>query len=173
MGQVGRFSAIDAARYPRGSRVVLRTERGLELGEVLAPPADESESAADGQILRGMTVEDQLLEARLNKNRQAAYDACRRRLDELESSVALMDVEQLFDGQTLVFYFLGEQPPELQTVAGELAELYDAEAQIRAFADTLVHGCGPECGTEAAAGHGCTDCGAGCAIAEACSPRKH
>lgn len=172
LGQIGRFAAVDAARYPRGARVVVRTERGLELGDVLAPPAEESQAEADGQILRGMTVEDQLLEARLNKNREAAYAACQRRLNELQSPAALMEVEHLFDGQTLVFYFLGEQPPELQTVTGELAELYDAEVQIRAFADTLAHGCGPGCGTEAAAGHGCTDCATGCAIAGACSPRK-
>lgn len=171
MGQVGRFSAVDAARYPRGSRVVVRTQRGLELGEVLASPDHESQADADGQVLRGMTVEDQLLEARFNKNRQAAYDACQHRLDELGLPVALMDVEHLFDGQTLVFYFLGEQPPALQAVTTELAELYDAQVQFRAFAETLAHGCGPDCGTEAAAGHGCSSCSAGCAIADACSTR--
>lgn len=173
LGQVGRFSAVDAARYPRGSRVVVRTERGLELGEVLAAPEAESQAGADGQILRGMTVEDQLLEARLNKNRQQAYAACQLRLDELGLPVTLMDVEHLFDGQTLVFYFLGEQSPALQSVTAELAELYDAQVQFRAFAETLAHGCGPDCGTEAAAGHGCSSCSTGCAIADACSTRGH
>ncbi|HUY93019.1 MAG TPA: PSP1 C-terminal domain-containing protein [Pirellulales bacterium] len=172
LSQVGRFAAVDAARYPRGTRVVVRSERGLELGEVLAPPVVESQTAADGQILRGMTVEDQLLEARLNKNRQAAYAACQHRLDELGLPVALMDVEHLFDGQTLVFYFLGEQPPELQSVTSELAELYDAQVQFRAFADTLARGCGPDCGTEAAAGQGCASCSTGCAVADACSTRN-
>ena len=37
MGQVGRFAAVDAVRYPRHSRVVVRTRRGLEVGEVLTP----------------------------------------------------------------------------------------------------------------------------------------
>ena len=40
MGQVGRFTAVDAVRYPRRSRVIVRTRRGLELGEVLIPPDD-------------------------------------------------------------------------------------------------------------------------------------
>ena len=34
LGHVGRFTAVDAVRYPRDSRVVVRTGRGLELGEV-------------------------------------------------------------------------------------------------------------------------------------------
>ena len=38
MGQVGRFAAVDAVRYPRRSRVIVRTRRGLELGEVLMSP---------------------------------------------------------------------------------------------------------------------------------------
>ena len=38
MGQVGRFAAVDAVRYPRRSRVIVRTRRGLEMGEVLCPP---------------------------------------------------------------------------------------------------------------------------------------
>ncbi len=173
LGHVGRFAAIDAIRYPRGARVIVRTERGLEIGEVLAPPVGDQSVEADGAILRGMTAEDQLLEARLNRNRQAAYEACQRRVEELGLSVTLMEVEHLFDGQSLVFYFLGEQPPELQTVTSELAEIYDAQVQFRAFADTLAHGCGPDCGTEVAAGQGCSSCSTGCAIAGACGTRKH
>jgi hypothetical protein len=68
LGHVGRFTAVDAVRYPRDARVVVRTGRGLELGEVLAEPGNAAdEAAADGSILRGLTVEDQLLEARLEK----------------------------------------------------------------------------------------------------------
>lgn len=169
LSQVGRFVSLDATRFPRGSRVIVRTGRGLEVGEVLAPPAGESQAEPDGPILRGMTIEDRLLEARLHSKRQAAYDACRRRLDELRIGAVLVDVEHLFDGQTLVFYFLGEHPPELQNITAELAAAYDAEAQIGSFAELLSHGCGPGCGTAAATGQACTNCSTGCAIAGLCS----
>jgi cell fate regulator YaaT (PSP1 superfamily) len=173
VGHVGRFASVDATRFPRGSRVIVRTARGLEVGEVLAPPALEGRAESDGAILRGMTIEDQLLEARLGRKRLEAYDACRRRLAELRIAAVLVDVEHLFDGQTLVFYFLGPQPPELKTVAAELAEAYDAEAQIGTFADVLAKGCGPGCGTEEAAGHGCGSCSTGCAVAGLCSSKGH
>ncbi len=172
MGQVGRFRALDARRYPRGSRVIVRTARGLEIGEVLAPPAGEmSAREADGTLIRGMTVEDQLLEARLLKNRDAAYEACQRRIDELGLGATLLDVEHLFDGQSLYFYFLGDTTPELETITDELAEVYEAQVRFRSFTETVVNGCGPGCGTDAASGAGCTSCATGCAVAGACATR--
>ncbi len=130
LGHVGRFTSVDAVRYPRGSRVVVRTGRGLELGEVLAEPQGADTGPADGSILRGLTIEDQLLEARLEKNRQAAYQDCAERLAALRSPAVLMDVEHLFDGRTLVFYFLGEMSGELESLTDELAELYESRSPI-------------------------------------------
>lgn len=169
LGHVGRFIAVDALRYPRHARVVVRTGRGLELGEVLAGPEGPDNGPADGSILRGLTVEDQLLAARLDKHRQAAFEACAARLAEMNSPAVLMDVEHLFDGQTLLFYFLGEMTPELESLTAELAELYETQVQFRRFADAVNEGCGPGCGTDAAAG--CKTCVTGCAVAGACPTR--
>jgi cell fate regulator YaaT (PSP1 superfamily) len=173
MGHVGRFTAVDAVAYPRGRRVVLRTARGLEIGEVLGPAEDaQAPGQSDGSILRAMTVEDQLLEARLEKNRQAAFDACSEKIRQSGLSATLVDVEHLFDGRSLFFYFLGEVPPELESLAGELAQAYDAAAEFGRFAETLESGCGPGCGTDEASGAGCTSCAAGCAVVGACGTRK-
>src|SRR6185312_14775351 len=125
MGQVGRFAAVDAVRYPRRSRVVVRTRRGLEMGEVLCPPddCDDGRAHADGDLLRGVTVQDELLQARLEKNRQEAYAACSAMLSENGIPAVLVDVEHLFDGQGLFFYFLGDVTPDLETYTGRLAEI--------------------------------------------------
>jgi len=172
LGHVGRFTSADGTRYPRGARVVTRTARGLEQGEILSPPQADEPGEPDGKVLRGMTVEDELLAARLEKNRAAALAACAERLQAIGSTATLMDAEHLFDGQTLIFYFLGDQPPELAETLESLAEAYESQAQLRNFADALVHGCGPGCGTDAAPGGGCTSCSTGCAVAGACGTRK-
>jgi hypothetical protein len=52
-----------------------------------------------------------LLYARLEKHRHAAYRACAALLAEHSISAVLVDVEHLFDGQGLFFYFLGDVPP--------------------------------------------------------------
>src|SRR5580704_5719026 len=182
LGQIGSFAAIDRTCYPRRARVIVRSERGLELGEVLAgpgsaageqPAGEQSATGAmlTGSILRGATEADELLALRLERNRQAALAACTQRLTQLERPVALVDVEHSFDGRTLRFYFLGETDEQVEALVGELAELYEAEVQIRSFAETLTNGCGPGCGTEEATGGGCTSCATGCAVASACGTR--
>jgi len=167
LGHVGRFTSVDAIGYERGHRVICRTARGLEVGEVLSPdPESPGFGESDGSILRAVAAEDELLIERLEQNKLQAYDACVRRLAELGLDAVLLDVEHLFDGQSLFFYFLGEVPPEVEAVTDELAEAYEAQAQFRRFSETMIAGCGPDCGTEAAAGCG-TSCGS-CAIAGAC-----
>ncbi len=174
MGQVGRFAAVDAVRYPRHSRVVVRTRRGLEIGAVLTPPDDRDDrrTFADGEILRGMTVQDDLLQARLEKNRQEAYQACAAMLGDSGVPAVLVDVEHLFDGQGLFFYFLGDVTPELETYTDRLAETYEAKVQFRKFTETLIEGCGPGCGTEEVKGRGGCEACTSCAVAGACGTKR-
>ncbi len=174
LGTIGQFVSPDAMLYPRSSRVIVRTSRGLETGEVLALTApDEPQTSCDGDLLRRMSVEDELLAARLETRKEEAVLACQQRLAEEGRDAVLIDVEQLFDGRTLVFYFMGPSSGELDALTAELAECYDAQAQVRSFADLLEHGCGPGCGTEAGggcgteAGGGCGSCNTGCALSAA------
>ena len=138
--------------------MVVRTSRGLETGEILGPAEDAAlRGASDGSILRGMTEADELLKTRLEKNRQQAIDACTARLAERNIQATLLDIEHLFDGRSLFFYFMGEVTPEIESITAELAEVYDAAAEFRKFSETLATGCGPGCGTDEAKGQGgCT-----------------
>ena len=172
MGHVGRFRAADAGRYARGQRVILRTARGLEIGEVLTPEGDAPSGEADGDLLRRMTVQDDLLAQRLQRNRKAAYDSCVRLLEERGSAAVLLDVEHLFDGRGLYFYFLGDPDPISEAISAELAAAYDAEARFGEFAKTVEEGCGPGCGTDDAV-NGCGSSGgcSTCAVASACSTK--
>ena len=169
LARIGRFSAPDASVYPRDTRVICRTERGLEVGRVLSHLSGDATS--DGLLLRRVTVEDELLLARLDRRRDEAFQACVELLRARGLSAVLVDVEHLFDGKSLYFYFLGEVSHEVESVTSDLAVAYEAEVQFEQFAETLSEGCGPDCGTDAAAG-GCASQGcASCAVAEACGSR--
>lgn len=173
LGHVGRFSAADAVRYPRRARVVVRSPRGLEVGEILAGPEDNNLAGQTaGQILRRMSVQDDLLEARLDRRRHEAFAACERLLADAGVDAALVDVEHLFDGAGLYFYFLGQPPAAAAELTGQLAAAYEATVEFRKFAQTLTEGCGPGCGTEEAKGQGgCASC-TSCAVASACGTKK-
>ncbi len=169
-GNIGRFSAVDAVRYPRETRVICRTARGLEVGRVLDDSA-RGTGTPDGELLRRMTVEDELLLSRIEKHKDSAFLACCRLLAERKVSATLMDVEATFDGKSLYFYFLGGSTPLLENLTADLAAVYESEAKIGTFAETLVTGCGPDCGTDAAA----SGCGTGgcstCAAVGMCHPK--
>src|ERR1700733_4677670 len=81
LGHVGRFTPVEPLPFARGARVVCRTRRGLEVGEVLSL-ANENEDRAktDGDLLRRITVEDDLLLARLEKHKNEAFMACTAQL---------------------------------------------------------------------------------------------
>jgi hypothetical protein len=151
---------------------VCRTRRGVEVGEVLADD-EGSYAEVDGTVLRRVTVEDQLLLSRLEKYKDQAFRACEDLLRVRGLEAVLMDVEHLFDGRSLYFYFLGDVTEELESLTAELAAAYDTEVQFHRFAQTLTEGCGPGCGTEEAAGNGCGTTGcASCSVAGACGPRR-
>jgi cell fate regulator YaaT (PSP1 superfamily) len=174
LGAVGRFASTAAERFSRGTHVVCRTRRGLEIGEVLSPAEGDvggELQEAEGEVLRRVTVEDNLLIARLEKNRLQAYEACCQRLAERGSSAVLLDVEHLFDGRSLYFYFLGETTPDLDALTAELAEAYEAKAQLQKFAETLTAGCGPNCGTDEATGCGSGTCST-CSVLSACGSKR-
>jgi len=166
LGHVGRFSSVDRSVYPRGSRVICRTTRGLELGQVLNQ--SENQGDDDGSMLRRVTVQDELLLARLNKSKSEAVQHCCDLLDERHIDAILMDVEHLFDGQSVYFYFLGEVTSTLEALTVELAETYETSVQFRKFTETLEAGCGPDCGTDeggcGSSSEGCSTC----AVASAC-----
>lgn len=166
LGHIGYFQAVDALRYARGLRVICRTARGLEVGHVLG--SFDRAGEADGTIVRGMTTADELLVARLQRHRDDAFQACRQFLDQRGLPVVLLDVEQLFDGHSLFFYFLGQPPPELDQFTSQLAETYAANVRYYEFETALTEGCGPGCGTEDKSGCGTSGSCATCAVASAC-----
>lgn len=172
VGHLGRFPAADGVVFRRGMSVVCRSSRGLEFGTVLNQirhdgVAQVADLPQAGQILRGATAEDHLLWNRVQKHRTRAMDACQRTLDSRNIQAMLMDCEVLFDGQSIFFYFLGNVSPEIEALTQELAEAYEAKAQLRQFADAMTLGCGPDCGTDAATGCSSGGCGT-CSLANAC-----
>jgi hypothetical protein len=158
-GDVARCRAAGGETYRRGTRVICRTPRGLEIGQVTAQCDLSAESierdvaVASGEsfatILRATSTEDELLISRLEKHRCDAIRECRKCLTEAGSTAVLLEVDQVFDAGTLVFYFLNP-PDESETQLVErLAARYESRVRSGHFAKLLAQGCGPGCGEKA------------------------
>lgn len=171
-GQVGRFISSDED-FRRGTRVICRTARGLEVGLVLnrllLPSA--SLKAADGKLIRRMTPEDQLLWTNLQQLAAQSHAACQQWLVESASSDQLLEVEPLFDGRTLYFHFLNQASPATDAHLERLLAIFQETVASSRFSHLLEHGCGPGCGTSSAK-NGCGSACSSCSVAKACASKR-
>ena len=184
--RIGSLAEIHTASasmpLPRGRRVIVRTSRGIELGEVIGPchrkshleNHSEGSSPRGSRVLRPTTNEDELLIRRLERHKRRAVEECRRKLRLAGCQVTLLDIDQLFDGGTLVMHFLGDADAEARSITQTIAKEYESVIQSRHFAKLLSDGCGPGCGTSQGSGSqgsgqdgggcsgSCATCAAGC-----------
>ncbi|KAA1258513.1 hypothetical protein LF1_10330 [Rubripirellula obstinata] len=167
--RIGSLAEIHAATallpLSRGRRVIVRTGRGIELGEVVGPCRTHPVGQATTRVLRPTTEEDELLIRRLDRHKRRAVEECRIAMQDAGCSATLLDVDQLFDGGTLVMHFLGEVDEQARQITETIAGQYESVVQSRHFAKLLSDGCGPDCGTKEGGGCSgtCGSCAVGCA----------
>ncbi len=166
LGEISLFRSPDNGRYERDEDVVCRTNRGLEVGRVVTDSPEgsvmaDSSPAASGTLLRRITREDRMILSRIDKFKDRAFLACEKLLRERNVPGILVDVEHLFDGESVYFYFLGDVPESINSISTELTEIYDSKVKFRQFTELLAKGCGPGCGTTASKcgeNGGCSSC---------------
>lgn len=161
-------------RFERGTMVVCRTNRGIELGEVLAEATlatdANTEVEFDGTILRRAAAEELYLQGELKKLADQFLVEAAQAIQQVDSQAILLEVEPMLDCQTVYFHFLGMPPDALHEMMDELAVRFQRTVQNSRLAELLDKGCGPGCGTK---DHGCSSSGCkGCAVAQACGSKK-
>jgi len=133
-GYVGRFGTVHKIACQRGEWVLVATDRGEEVGEVLRIPTDlEQQSAGPndmgprvaGELLRILSAEEL-------QSHRGHVETASKILQDCESffalkdlPIVLVDAEILFDRSTTVVYYLGDAQIELGALASELAGNYD------------------------------------------------
>jgi cell fate regulator YaaT (PSP1 superfamily) len=131
MRTLGVLSSRGKDEYARGQDVIVRSNRGLELGHVLCEATDDALSHLDdppvGQILRLMTADDRNESRHLDGKRRDELEVCRRLIAESGLPMQLVDIEHLFGGERIVVYFLSEERVDFR----ELVKLLAAEFQTR------------------------------------------
>jgi len=135
MRALGVFSTSRNETMRRGARVVTRTDRGLEVGEVLCEATDENvEKLQDprrGQILREMTPDDENELSRMHALEHSEYDACERCIAEMSLPMQLVDVEHVFGGERIVMYYLAENRVDFRDLVKTLASEFQTRIEMR------------------------------------------
>src|SRR5262245_7202946 len=134
MRHLGAFDAAGAA-YARGQQVVVRTERGLEAGDVLCLSTPQAVAViaepTGGQIVRLFNDDDRKRVEFLRQARHREYDIARNQIHEMRLQMELVDVEHLLGGERIVFYFLAEKRVDFRELVKVLAREFQTRIELR------------------------------------------
>lgn len=144
MGYVVRYGRmrILGACYPppgtehaRGQRVVIRSDRGVELGEVLCPLSEKAAQALErrdpGEILRLADASDFQHERALPSLEKLAFATCQGLVAERRLQMNLVDVEILFGRERIIFYYLAEKRVDFRELVRDLARALRTRIEMR------------------------------------------
>ena len=131
---LGEFDP-ESGEYARGDEVVVRTDRGLELGQVLCPATPEAVGsigeATHGRLVRRLTEQDRAERDKVRERERREMETCGRFVEQRRLQMELVDVEHLFGGERLVFYFLAEKRVDFRELVKDLAREYQTRIEMR------------------------------------------
>jgi len=136
MRALGVMSARGKDRgYTRGIRVVARTRRGLESGEVLCEASedavDQLDTAHHGEILREMSSDDYNELAHMKAQERREFEVCQQYVRKLDMEMELVDLEHVFGGERIVVYYLAEHRVDFRELVRQLAAEFQTRIEMR------------------------------------------
>ena len=136
MRRLGEFTTKRHAPVRRGDDVIVRSERGVEFGMVLCESGNKTaeylgENSRTGRILRLASDEDRRsLEEVAEREKQFLVDAHQLIADQ-RLQMQIVDVEQVFGGERIVFYYLAEKRVDFRELVKNMAREFNARIEMR------------------------------------------
>jgi cell fate regulator YaaT (PSP1 superfamily) len=132
---LGDYEAADDIAAGRGSNVVVRTERGLEVGEILCETSTRAlamiAEPTRGELVRLMTADDFRVVDLCREITRREFDTCERFIGQRKLPMALVDVEHIFGGERIVFYFLADKRVDFRELVKDLAREFQTRIEMR------------------------------------------
>ena len=117
-----------------GDHVVVETERGRELGDVVEAPHDVAENdlpAPLKPVVRLATADDTAHAAELAEREHEAMPVYRQMVKEHKLDMKPIEVEYMFSGDRIVFYFSAEERVDFRELVRDLATRFKARIDMR------------------------------------------
>ncbi|HUS47922.1 MAG TPA: regulatory iron-sulfur-containing complex subunit RicT [Phycisphaerae bacterium] len=135
-----------------GERVVLRTDRGVDLGQVIARVGDgpgagfisrerldafiaangpEYPFRRTGKVLRSANQQDIIDYRHLESSASEEAAFCREQMRQLQLDMKLVSVEHLLGGERIIFYFTAATRVDFRELVKNLAKQYHTRIEMR------------------------------------------
>jgi cell fate regulator YaaT (PSP1 superfamily) len=157
LGDFGRFRAGRPLDCRRGDAVVVRSHRGVELGQVLCPATPGHAlflpNTSVGTLLRPATPDDKRAAEDLHRRSQDVFEAAHGRAAELGLPLEVLDAEVLLE-ERAVLHLVRWGDCDVRDFVSGLSRLFALHVAL----EDLTHSDAPAPSGEE---HGCGSCGAG------------
>lgn len=152
MGLIGEFSYPPSLAFTCGGRLVISTDRGLEIGEHVqlscagcslgisrdqvityaqASGGDETYRLRNGRILREATDADLAELRHIESTAPQKLEIAQSMAAQLGLNMKLVDCEQIFGGERIIFYFMSEQRVDFRQLVRQLASEFQTRIEMR------------------------------------------
>jgi cell fate regulator YaaT (PSP1 superfamily) len=174
MNTLGFFEHNETNIPKLPARVVVKTEKGLELGSLVGQlasykdgrlkltdeqieqyfNAEDTESSFEqaGKFVRYASAADVTEERHLQKIARDEIECCKQFVKEMNLPMKIVDAEHIFGGERIVFYFMSDGRVDFRELVKRLAQEYQTRIEMRQIgsrdeAKLLgdIESCGQEC----------------------------
>jgi cell fate regulator YaaT (PSP1 superfamily) len=152
IGHLGWFEHNKSYIPKTASRVVIKTDRGLELGylvgrfcyrgghfksnldqvqEYFGKAQKDYPLAEGGTFVRFATPQDIMEERHLDASAKEEMECCERFVKEMDLSMKIVDAEHLFGGERIIIYFTSNGRVDFRELVKRLAKEYQTRIELR------------------------------------------
>jgi cell fate regulator YaaT (PSP1 superfamily) len=117
-----------------GQQVIVESDRGAEIGEVVQPSTQVRAScglSCMARVARLASTEDLRAHEESRSNEEAAYAWCRDRIRERNMPMRLVRVERSMESRRLVFQFTAEGRVDFRDLVRDLAQRFRTRIEMR------------------------------------------
>ncbi len=152
--EIGEFPSDLTSKVGCGTKLVIRTDRGTEIGEMLTTTCGnggcnksisrekllsyiENSGGRDypfseaGRVLRVATAQDLAEQSKLDEHKKAHINLARELVARHNLAMKIVDVEHLLGGERVLFYFVSEQRIDFRSMVRDLAHELHTRIELR------------------------------------------
>lgn len=133
---VAEFHYKGERELKRSDAVLVRSDRGVEWGEILCPASDRTReylgtSDQKGRILRKADGDAWKKLDELHESEREVFIGGKEEIQNHKLAMQLVDVEKVFGGERIIFYYLAEQRVDFRELVKSLARRFQTRIEMR------------------------------------------
>jgi len=117
-----------------GDEVIVPTSKGVEFGVVVTPPREIPDCSVPEElkkVVRRATDRDRQQKNRNEIRRDRAFRRCQELIVRHELPMKLIDIDYVFDGSSITFYFTAEGRVDFRALVRDLASTLKTRIELR------------------------------------------